>query len=233
MHKYNGFAALLASVEELPDCGWIFVDKSIDRQSEMGLRNASYYVCVDDNEEIKLEDTKNTFLESPTFIGIKKWSTCIPKALALTSTLKQSYITCLMMTLRSCSATSCKLLGGNPEALLASRPWDPCPPLACGLIGREPQGRLASRASESREGFDSRMTVRYPISSCKHGLGWELAGRRSACLRAFDLNLLNTQLGPHMPCATSSISAFAISFKYTADNAACPLPSPSAASALR
>jgi len=71
MKTYDGFAALLAHADLLPNVGWIFVDAGIDRASKDALSSASFHVAETEAESIDLEKSKRTFLECPTFVDIK------------------------------------------------------------------------------------------------------------------------------------------------------------------
>lgn len=70
MKKYNGFSELLADVNQLPETGWVFVDKKTNAESESSVKAASYYIAETEIEEISMEKDKKTFVECPTLVDI-------------------------------------------------------------------------------------------------------------------------------------------------------------------
>jgi len=70
MKTYNGFAALLKDVNQLPVTGWIFIDRGIDVGSEASIAEANYHLAETELEQIDFEKTKKTFVECPTLLDI-------------------------------------------------------------------------------------------------------------------------------------------------------------------
>ena len=66
MKTYNGFYDLLQAMPELPNAGWVFVNKNISIQSESAIREALFYIAESELEEIEFEKSKRTFVECPT-----------------------------------------------------------------------------------------------------------------------------------------------------------------------
>lgn len=67
MRVIKGFDALLNDYKSLPESGWLFIDQDFDTASEKDILTKSYYISESDDEEIDMEDSYSTFLESPTF----------------------------------------------------------------------------------------------------------------------------------------------------------------------
>lgn len=67
MRVIKGFDALLNGYESLPESGWLFIDEDFDIVSEEDIVAKNYYISESDSEEIDMEDSYSTFLESPTF----------------------------------------------------------------------------------------------------------------------------------------------------------------------
>lgn len=71
MKVYKGFADLLASIDRLPNVGWLFVDSTIEITSKGSVSSAAFYVAEDNAEEILFEKSKRAFVECSTMLDIK------------------------------------------------------------------------------------------------------------------------------------------------------------------
>jgi hypothetical protein len=70
MKEYSGFAALIADRHTLPDPAWIFVDKATNTEDAESLRNATYYVPENDDDEFDGEERLSTVVECPILLDI-------------------------------------------------------------------------------------------------------------------------------------------------------------------
>lgn len=70
MSIISGFDGLLKICDKLPDVGWIYVEPSFDLQSESDIKNGTYFLADNEDEEIDFEDNYGTFLEAPIFKAI-------------------------------------------------------------------------------------------------------------------------------------------------------------------
>ncbi|MEV7422583.1 MULTISPECIES: hypothetical protein [unclassified Streptomyces] len=70
MKEIHGFENLLAERQRLPECGWIFVDEDLDRNSIEALEHAIFYVPENEDDEFYGEDNLAAWLECPIFLGV-------------------------------------------------------------------------------------------------------------------------------------------------------------------
>lgn len=69
MKKVKGLQALICMREELPEVGWIFVDRELVKTSVTELEAATFYVAESEEDEFHGEDNFATWLEAPTFLA--------------------------------------------------------------------------------------------------------------------------------------------------------------------
>ncbi|AKH62252.1 hypothetical protein GPY51_15640 [Photorhabdus laumondii subsp. laumondii] len=70
MKTISGFDQLLSLYKQLPDVGWIYIDKDFDTESTQDILNKNYYLAENDDEEFDMDETHGTFLECPMFADI-------------------------------------------------------------------------------------------------------------------------------------------------------------------
>lgn len=70
MKTILGFEKLLKVRPDLPDYGWIYIDKHFDTESPSDIINGQYYISENDEDEMLLEGNYSTFLEAPIFNAV-------------------------------------------------------------------------------------------------------------------------------------------------------------------
>lgn len=70
MKTFAGIKDLVANKANLPDVGWLFVDKTFDLTSRSDIQRKNFYLAENDDEEIAAEKMYRTWLESPTFLDV-------------------------------------------------------------------------------------------------------------------------------------------------------------------
>lgn len=70
MRVVKGLQGLIDGKADLPKVGWIFVDKEFDKTSAISLKNATFHVPEDEDDEFFGEDNLATWLEAPTFLAV-------------------------------------------------------------------------------------------------------------------------------------------------------------------
>ena len=70
MKVYRGVSELLRARAQLPEVGWLFVDKSFDVTSPIDISTKNFSIAENDVEEIAAEKSHATWLEIPTFLDL-------------------------------------------------------------------------------------------------------------------------------------------------------------------
>ena len=70
MKTVKGLQALIAMSQDLPNVGWIFVEKGFDKTSAEALMDAVFYIQENKDEGFYGRENYATWLESPTFQDI-------------------------------------------------------------------------------------------------------------------------------------------------------------------
>lgn len=70
MKTISGFENLLKERSDLPDYGWIYIDKHFDTESRSDITSGKYYISESDEDEMLLEGSYSTFLEAPIFNAV-------------------------------------------------------------------------------------------------------------------------------------------------------------------
>lgn len=70
MKTYLGIENLLAHKDELPESGWIFVDKNFNTISANDILTKKFILAENEDEEFDFEDEFRTWLEAPMFLAI-------------------------------------------------------------------------------------------------------------------------------------------------------------------
>jgi hypothetical protein len=70
MKTFNGIGPLIESSNDLPDVGWLFVDKNLDRTSKEKLKSCPIMLAETDEDESEGLKKFRNWLEAPTFVDI-------------------------------------------------------------------------------------------------------------------------------------------------------------------
>jgi hypothetical protein len=70
MRTFNSIQDLVEKLDELPDVGWLFVDKNFDCTSRTDIASKKFFLAETDDDEINGLRIYKTWLEAPTFSDI-------------------------------------------------------------------------------------------------------------------------------------------------------------------